>query len=142
MKKVLKTITINLLVVVALLMVIDFFSMIIVDTITATSRTRSNLESSTPDQNVNLRNYKNTPWAKTHFQEFKSLPTNYKSYYGWRRKAYKGETINIDSFGIRKTTGASIKDAPLAIFLGGSTIWGTGENDEGKIPAIFKKKNR
>ncbi len=137
MKKVLKTITINLLVLVALLAIVDFSSMIIVDTAIATKGIRSYLTD--PEIRGDLPNYKNTPWAKKHFQEFNSLPSDYKSFYGWRRKEYKGETINIDSLGIRKTTGAIIKNTPIAVFLGGSTMWGTGANDDGTIPSLFKK---
>ena len=143
MKKILKTIIINLLVLIALLMIVDFSSMIIVDTATASRVVRNKLIPQTPkkqDVRSVLINYKHTSWAKTHFEEFNSLPTDYKSYFGWRRKKYKGETINIDSLGIRKTTGITQINAPLVVFLGGSTIWGTGANDQNTIPSLFKKK--
>ena len=95
-------------------------------------------------ENINnsweLTNYKNTPWAKTHFEEFRKLSSLYKSYYGWRRTKFKGKTINIDSLGIRKTLHITDNKAPLVVFLGGSTMFGTGSDDSNTIPSLFNKR--
>jgi hypothetical protein len=142
MKKVLKIIAINLLIFIALLAVVDISSMIIIDTSLAFSGIRRSLVLSTrnADMEADLQNYKDTPWAKTFFQELHLSQASFKSYYDWRRNEFKGETINIDSLGIRKTTGKIIKNVPVAVFLGGSTMWGTGADDDGTIPSLFKKK--
>lgn len=88
---------------------------------------------------MNLPNYKNTAWATKHFKEFANLPTEYKSYVGWRRLPFKGETINIDDNGLRVTPQSEkVNDtSKLVAFLGGSTMWGTGSNDINTIPAQF-----
>ncbi len=88
-----------------------------------------------------LPNYRNIEWAQKHFQEFNELRSEYKSYIGWRRLPFKGETINIDKNGIRYTPQSeSVTDNSLTVaFLGGSTMWGTGVNDENTIPAFFSK---
>jgi len=52
---------------------------------------------------------------------------------------YKGQTVNIDEKGIRFTPQSPLSNAtsPLVVFLGGSTMWGWGVNDENTIPALF-----
>lgn len=137
-----KIIIINLLVLILLIMIIDFSSMLIVDFVTLTNRFRKvkvdNKEKS------DLPNYKNFPWARKNLEELVKIETDFKSFYGWRRKEFHGETIDIDSLGIRKTTNSSHKNLPKIVFLGGSTIWGTGSNNEGTIPSLFSqtlKKN-
>ena len=134
MRIIFKTIGINLLILIALLMIIDFCSMIIVDS--------SRLFDGKEDIRGELPNYDNFSNAKILFKEFNSLRSDYKSYYGWRRKTYNGETINIDSLGIRKTIGKFDKKNPTAVFLGGSTMWGTGASDENTIPSLFKRKSK
>lgn len=91
------------------------------------------------DQRAILPHYKDHPWAKKHFDELNEINAEYQSYIGWRRKNFKGQTIQIDSIGIRKTIqSAELSDSmPLAIFLGGSTIWGDGVNTEHTIPSLF-----
>ena len=86
-----------------------------------------------------LPNYDNVHWAKDHFYNFGKLETNYYSYFGWRRKPYKSLSINIDENGIRHTPQhpRATKKSPLIVFLGGSTMWGTGSNDASTIPAFF-----
>ncbi len=146
MKKIIKNIFINILVLIALLMIVDFGSMLIFDTVKATSGLRksvrgtSSLNKSVEENLSELPNYNNAPWAKLHFNELKTMRADYKSYYGWRRKEFKGVTINVDSCGIRTTTGVQNNELPAVVFLGGSTMWGTGANDEGTIPSIFHKK--
>ena len=91
--------------------------------------------------NWRLPNYKSIEWARNHFKEFGELRAEYRSYIGWRRLPYKGQTINIDKQGIRITPQSELATAtsPLVVFLGGSTMWGTGVNDANTIPALFAK---
>jgi lysophospholipase L1-like esterase len=88
-----------------------------------------------------LPNYKNIEWARNHFKEFGELQGEYRSYIGWRRLPYKGQTINIDKQGIRVTPQSELATAtsPLVVFLGGSALWGTGVDDANTIPALFAK---
>jgi|LSQX01.2.fsa_nt_gb hypothetical protein len=97
------------------------------------------------DHRAFLPNYKNNHilWAEEHFSEFKNLRGEYMSYVEWRRLPYRGKTITIDENGIRVTPQAAVSaDAPLAVFLGGSTMWGTGSDDKNTIPALFARKTR
>lgn len=95
---------------------------------------RSNLISQ--DLRSEYPNYRNSPWAATHFRELFELETEYRSYVGWRRKPYNGTTINIDPpYGIRRSAGQQLSQSYY--FLGGSTIWGTGANDSATVPSFF-----
>ena len=92
------------------------------------------------DPRALLPNYKTEDWAKEYFKDFNKLKdNNYKSYIGWRKTAFKSKYINIDSSGIRITPQVeSVKDSVTEIvFLGGSTMWGTGAPDDRTIPAFF-----
>lgn len=86
-----------------------------------------------------LPNYKGIPWAKKHFEEFAELSSEYKSYIAWRRVKYSGQTIQINNNGIRITPQHknTNSNSSLVVFLGGSTMWGTGANDANTIPALF-----
>ena len=91
------------------------------------------------DPRASLPNYENIEWAAKFFQEDKKIHAEYQSYVGWRRSPYEGQTIHIDEHGIRNTPQHSLVDpaSPLVVFLGGSTIWGTGSDDSNTIPALF-----
>ena len=134
-----RTVLINVLILIGLFIIIDMLSMVILDIQTLTKK-----EKTTNEQRAALAHFEDPEWAVQHFNEFNSLETDYKSYYGWRRKDFKGETITIAD-GIRTTypyqkvnNTDSIK---TVLFLGGSTIWGTGVDDLHTIPSYFNKKN-
>lgn len=89
----------------------------------------------------NLPNYKSSPWAKKHFDEFKKLSVDYFDFIGWRRKSFKGDTITIDEQGFRRhDKNISSSEARVWMF-GGSAMWGTGSNDELTIPAYLEKNS-
>ena len=136
-KKLLKLIAINIVVLIGLLIALNFLAILIYQGSIITkplNKIRSDIRGGLP-------NYKNIDWAHKHFEEFKELPTDYRSYIGWRRLPYKGETISIDEQGIRNTPQSALatEKSPLVVFLGGSTMWGTGANDANTIPALFAK---
>lgn len=95
----------------------------------------------TKDQNDNrstLINYKNIKWSKKHFEEVKLIKLPYKDYIVWRGSPFKGETVNINNKGLRLSTQSKIiKNKMTYAFFGGSTMWGTGSNDENTISSIF-----
>lgn len=95
------------------------------------------------DKREMLPNYQDIAWAAKHFEELKETKTSYTSYVGWRRIPFSGQTINIDQDGIRETDSHPLVDSssPTAIFLGGSTIWGSGVSDPYTIPSIFARKS-
>jgi hypothetical protein len=92
------------------------------------------------DSRASLPNYRGIEWANTHFREFWELVPAHRSYVGWRRLPYRGETIEIDDNGIRKTyADPAATPAKTIAFFGGSTMWGSGSDDEHTIPSAFAK---
>jgi lysophospholipase L1-like esterase len=84
-----------------------------------------------------LPNYAGVEWARTHFVELHAQSTRYVSYLGWRRRSFKGETINVEGiYGQRRTVGEAAQDKPSVYFFGGSTMWGTGADDANTIPSL------
>ncbi|MBC6426375.1 MAG: SGNH/GDSL hydrolase family protein [Ekhidna sp.] len=138
MNKIIKILSINILILIGLLIFVEFSSMLILNIEIATN----SLRKVEYGKLAKLPNYEDHDWAKTYFQEYNSLGgADYQSYYGWRRLEFHGETINIDSAGIRRTTGTALDEAkPKVVFLGGSTMWGAGVNDENTIPLLFHRK--
>ena len=89
-----------------------------------------------------LPNYEGAEWAQKHFMEFNELEGEYMSFYGWRRPAYTGETINIDERGLRRTyRDQTVMPERTIAFFGGSTTWGSGADDDRTIPSEFVKLN-
>ena len=86
------------------------------------------------DRRGALPNYNGKAWARKHFEEFANLKDNFHSYYGWRRRHFTGETINIDTSGLRYTPSGG--DGGRFGFFGGSSMWGTGVRDDETIPAL------
>jgi hypothetical protein len=100
----------------------------------------ASLDKPSLDPRASLPNYQGVDWAKTHFREFAELVTVHHSYVGWRRLPYRGETIEIDDDGIRKTyADPSARPSKTIAFFGGSTMWGSGSDDEHTIPSAFAK---
>lgn len=93
------------------------------------------------DERAGLPNYKNIPWAQMLFKEEDVIDIEYRSYYGWRRQPYKGQTIEISQDGIRKTNQqeAVNPNATQIVLLGGSTMWGVGCNNENTIPSLLSE---
>jgi|SoiMethySBSTD1v2_1073268.scaffolds.fasta_scaffold178919_2 lysophospholipase L1-like esterase len=85
--------------------------------------------------------YSSQDWAKRYWHEFRlSKKERYYPYVGWRRAAFKGETVNIDPNGIRVTPGADCSAKSFKVFaFGESSMWGTGSPDWGTIPANLQK---
>lgn len=127
--KLLKLVVINILVLMGLLIVLNFAAILIFQgyRIIKYSIVKPSANPSI-DTRGGLPNYKNIDWAHKHFKEFGELQSEYRSYIGWRRLPYKGETININEQGIRNTPQSELatEKSPLVVFLGGSTMWGTG----------------
>lgn len=143
MKKILKLVFINLFVLIGLILLMDFSSLLILDTGKLYKNNFDKVNDEIVQSFVQLPNYEKVEWAKKHFEEFFDLDAKYYAYYGWRRLPYQGTTVNVDKQGIRYTPNKTALDSnlPQMVFLGGSTIWGTGVNDENTIPSLFSKQS-
>jgi hypothetical protein len=89
-----------------------------------------------------LPNYQGVAWAPKHFAEFQQLSAEYEAYYGWRFLPFRGETIDLDQDGFRRTfkSGQAAPHRTIA-FFGGSTVFGPGALDDQTIPSYFVKMN-
>lgn len=91
------------------------------------------------DKRYELPNYKNTDWAKKHFQEFNKLKSSYYDHIVWRRNDFNGETITIkNSYRMNNKDENFQLNKDIWVF-GGSTIWGTGSNDKNTIPSLIEQ---
>ena len=132
-KKILKLIFINVLVLFVLIVVANFLSIIIYKTYKSTNEYS--------DSRAKLPNYNEIEWTRHHFEELKELKAEYQSYIGWRMLKYSGKTINIDKDGIRNTPQHNnvSQNSSSVVFLGGSTAWGVGADDKNTIPALISE---
>lgn len=85
--------------------------------------------------------YSSQDWAKRFWHEFRlSRKQQFYSYVGWRRAPFKGQTIEVDSNGIRVTPGAECSAKSFKVFtFGASEMWGTGSPNWETIPAHLQK---
>ncbi len=102
------------------------------------------------DFRIKADSYTNPSWAAKYYkelQEFEQRRTlTWKSYVYWRRIPYRGEYININSDGLRKTSNVTPSDgsgSTMKVFMfGGSTLWGLGAGDDFTIPSIFARETK
>ena len=69
------------------------------------------------------------------FEDYAAPAKHYEPFIGYRRDEYAGVAVNISEAGFRKSINESLNDGIW--FLGGSTMWGTGADDERTIPSYF-----
>lgn len=82
-------------------------------------------------------------WVKRHWIELNRSQSVYKSYVGWRRAPFQGETMNVEGpYLQRRTTTEGASDAGKVFFFGGSTMWGLGSRDAETIPSYFAALTR
>jgi hypothetical protein len=141
MKSNLKIVLFNIILLIIFLMLIDFSSEICLD-VYHYFNSKSSKEI-IKDKRASLPNYKNINWAEKFFEEKNETQSEYRSYYGWRKLPFNGITIQIDSSGVRRTIQSPEESdkLPVAIFLGGSTMWGMGVSDEYTIPSCFARRS-
>lgn len=95
-----------------------------------------------PDGNLFRIHYPNYSHMKKEyaikiFKEWYAPKKEYKPFIGFLRQEYKGETVNINKMGIRKSVNHEMNNSTW--FFGGSTIWGTGADDFSTIPSYYAK---
>jgi hypothetical protein len=94
------------------------------------------------DERPALPNYPDHAAAARIYEDTKKTEDGYVPFAEWRRKPLTSENVNIDADGYRTHTIGIEGNDPAATdigFFGGSTMWGTGTDDNGTIPAIFDK---
>ncbi len=89
--------------------------------------------------------YQEQEWGRVYWREYDAAwedrSHNFDPYLLWRNEPFKGETININSNGLRVTPGADCTPDSYKVFtFGGSTMWGTGVPDWGTIPAFLQSE--
>ena len=127
----LKLLVINALVIISILTVLDFAFVQYYSH--KTSHTEVNL-----NPRSQLDEYKKYDWATNYWEEHSQFKNIYKSFIGWKGTFFEGEAINVNSLGMRRTLNNPSSDSGVKLaFLGGSTMWGFGVNDENTIPSQF-----
>jgi hypothetical protein len=83
--------------------------------------------------------FKDKEHAKQVFSDARKTVESYAPFVGWKRLELTTGKVNIAENGLRTHRAGRDNDPGSATtgFFGGSTVWGTGVDDEGTIPAIF-----
>ncbi len=89
------------------------------------------------DEKANVVSLPDRDYAHLIYREKKQLDTQYIPYVAWGRKPFSGKTITINHDGDRTHRETTERPARHIRFFGGSTMWGTGVDDEHTIPAHF-----
>ncbi len=98
-----------------------------------------------PDPRLIAGGYDGEAWARTFFRENRQKTSEWHPYVYFRMKPFRGETINIDARGLRKSwqpprerSETGRPQARVWIF-GGSAAWGVGSRDDFTIPSLIAK---
>ena len=91
------------------------------------------------DKRAELPSYKDREKARRVYNDQRISNSAYVPFNEWRQPKYASENLNIDAEGYRMHTAGitNAKDARSLGFFGGSTVWGTGVDDNGTLPAQF-----
>ncbi len=86
--------------------------------------------------------YQGAAWVNTLADEWRpSNKFSYEAYVGWERRPFQGQTISIDSTGVRRSFHSHCDDKTFTIWMfGGSAIWGAGTPDWLTIPSLLAEK--
>lgn len=127
-----RKIMINFFVFIGLLIVVNLLSLVVLLLV--------DLNNESKPKKV-LPNYNNNREYYLQIVEEKSkIERVYSDFEGWKSLPFKGEYINIDINGFRKTISLNNKQEKTAIFLGGSVMWGNTAKDSESIPSIFAQQ--
>jgi lysophospholipase L1-like esterase len=91
------------------------------------------------DKRAALPVYEDQEYALQIFRDQKGRIKDYVPYVEWRHSPFASQTLNVDESGYR-VHNVGRDNAPNAVtigFFGGSTMWGTGVDDDGTIAAQF-----
>ena len=90
---------------------------------------------------VTLPWYAAQPWIVAYRSDFPRVNDLYSwgRWVMWQGTPFRGQMINVDSIGRRRTPGDDCAGDAFVIWaLGGSTMWGVGSPDSLTIPALLK----
>jgi len=91
---------------------------------------------------VTLPWYAAQPWNAAYRADFPKVNDLYRfaRWVMWEGAPFRGQVMNVDSAGRRRTPGDDCTGDPYVIWaLGGSTMWGVGSPDSLTIPARLKE---
>lgn len=91
------------------------------------------------DKRAKLPNYPDKQWARQILGEFNQLETRYVPFVEWRRAQYHGKAVTVGADGDRVMPATTKAPVGTVLFFGGSTMWGTGVEDDQTIPAFFNR---
>jgi hypothetical protein len=131
---ILKLISINLLVFVGLILSLLFIMSLAGDTFNfAKSFFPKN------DERAELPSYQDHEKARRIYRDQRISDSIYVPFTEWRQPQYTSENLNIDENGYRLHTVGTDNDpnAQTLGFFGGSTVWGTGVDDNGTLSGQF-----
>ncbi len=94
------------------------------------------------DEKANRKSLGGDEYTYQIFREKKQLETRYVPYMAWTRKPFAGETTTINQEGDRVHPPTTDRPTKFVRFFGGSTMWGTGVDDQHTIPAQFNSLNQ
>lgn len=98
------------------------------------------------DTRASLSPFREEEWARRFFAEVADYTDGswrYHPHLGWDALPFRGEFIDVDSVGVRKTwlpEPAPGDDVPTIYMFGGSTTWGMLARDEYTVPSYLQKK--
>jgi lysophospholipase L1-like esterase len=91
------------------------------------------------DKRAELPAYEDHEKARQIYRDQKNSDAAYVPFVEWRQKPYASANLNIDAEGNRQHSLGQDNDpgARTLGFYGGSSVWGTGVDDDGTLPAQF-----
>ncbi len=89
------------------------------------------------DKRAELPSYKDHEKARRVYNDQRLANSAYVPFNEWRHPKYISKNLNIDADGFRTHTAGipNLQDARSLGVFGGSTVWGTGVDDNGTLPA-------
>jgi hypothetical protein len=122
----------NAVVLLALIAALNLLAAIILDVQDGVGRLRPGR-----DGRASLPNYAGDAEAGLIFEEFGALETEYQPYVVWSRRPFSGRLTTVNAEGDRVHAETTASPEGVVRFIGGSSTWGSGADDEGTLPARF-----
>lgn len=133
-RSVLRTVLVNLAVLIGLWLGVLFLTALLGD---AYNLAKSLVPKD--DARAELPSYDDPERARAVLRDQKSRIKDYVPFVEWRHAPLESTHLNIDAEGrrVHAVGRDAAPDATTIGFFGGSTVWGTGVDDDGTIPARF-----
>lgn len=134
MRSALRTILINIAVLIGLIVGLAFLTALLGD---GYNLVKSFIPKN--DQRAELASFEDHEYARQVFRQQKRRIKDYIPFVEWRHAPFQSPTLNVDENGrrVHSIGRDNAEDAVSIGFFGGSTVWGTGVDDNGTIAAQF-----